>query len=325
MKAIIYTKYGSPNVLKLKEIEKPLPKANEILIKNYATSPTSGDVKMRSFKDIPFLPWLPMRFFLGLTKPKRQILGFSVAGVVDVVGEDVKLFKVGDKVFGSTGFNGGSYAEYICLPENGVVIKKSSKMTYEEAAAIPFGALTALHFLKKGNIKKGSQVLIYGASGSLGTYAVQLAKNFGATVTGVCSGKNIKLVKSLGADKVVDYTKGNVFKKNQLYNVIFDTVGKSNFTKSVQSLKLNGIYLRAIHLRLASIIKGIWTQLTSNKKVIGGVASESTENLFFLKELFDQGKLKPVINKRFDLKEMAKAHKYIETGHKIGNVVVKIK
>jgi 2-desacetyl-2-hydroxyethyl bacteriochlorophyllide A dehydrogenase len=324
MKAILWTKYGPPEVLQLREVEKPVPKDNEMLVKIHATSVSSGDVRMRSFETIPPLPWLPFRLAVGLTKPRKKIMGFALAGEVESVGKDVKLFKAGDQVFGSAGFAGGTYAQYICLPEKAVLAKKSAGMTYEEAAAVSFGGLTALHFLRKGKIQAGNKVLIYGASGSLGTYAVQLAKHFGAEVTGVSSTANLELVRSLGADKVIDYTNEDFSQSGETYDIIFDTVGKSPFSGSVSSLNKNGYYLRAVHMTLSPLVRGLWVSLTSGRKVIGGVAGEKTEGLVFLKELIEAGKLKPVIDRTYPLEEMAEAHRYVETGHKRGNVVITV-
>ena len=321
MKAIVYTKYGSPEVLQLKEVEKPTPKDNEVLIKIFATTVSSGDYRMRGFIVNPLM-WVPMRMYMGFSKPKKQILGFSLAGRIESVGKDVKLFKEGDQVFGSTGFGGGAYAEYICLSEEANLQIKPVIMTYEEAASIPFGGPTAMHFLKKGNIHSGQKVLIYGASGAIGTFAVQLAMYFGAEVTGVCSTANLELVKSLGADKVIDYTKDDFSKNGEIYDIIFDTVGKSSFSSCVRSLKKKGFYLRAVHMELAPLVKGLWTELTSNKKVIGGISADAKEDLIFIKELFEAGKLKPVIDRRYPLGQIAEAHRYVEKGHKKGNVVI---
>jgi len=319
MKAIVYTKYGSPEVLRLKEVAMPIPKDNEVLIKIYATSVTSGDCRMR--KADPFA----VRFINGFTRPtKITILGNELSGEIEAVGKDVKLFGIGDQVFGQAGMSLGANAEYICLPEEGTLAIKPTNLTHEEAATIPFGGNTALHFLRKGNIRSGQKVLIYGSSGSLGTSAIQLAKNFGAEVTGVCSTTNVDLVKSLGADKVIDYTKENFTKNGQTYDIIFDTIGKSPFSGCVKSLKQKGIYLRAVHMTVPSIVRGLWTSMTSSKKVIGGVATELKENLVFLKELIEEGKLKPVIDKRYPLEQIAEAHRYVDKGHKKGNIAIKV-
>lgn len=317
MKAIVYTKYGSPEVLQLKEVVKPIPKDNEVLIKIYATSVTSGDCRMR--KADPFV----VRFFNGLTKPKKTtILGNELAGEIEAIGKEVKLFKKGDQVFGQAGMSLGANAEYICLSEDGALTTIPLNLTHEEAAAIPFGGNTSLHFLYKGNIQSGQKVLIYGASGSLGTAAVQLAKYFGTEVTGVCSSTNVELVKSLGADKVIDYTKEDFTISDQIYDIIFDTTGKSPFSGCVKSLKKNGIYLRAVHMSLSSIVRGFWTSMTSSKKVIGGVATERKQNIVFLKELIEAGKLKPVIDRNYPFEQIADAHKYVDKGHKKGNVTI---
>jgi NADPH:quinone reductase-like Zn-dependent oxidoreductase len=320
MKAIVYTEYGSPDVLHLQEVAKPTPKDNEVLIKIIATTVTSGDCRVR--KADPFA----IRFFNGLTKPKKiTILGNELAGEIEEVGKNVKLFRKGDQVFGQAGMNLGANAEYICLSEDAALVIKPANISYEEAATIPFGGNTALHFLKKGNIRSGQKILIYGASGSLGTAAIQIAKYFGAEVTGVCSAKNLELVKSLGADNTIDYTNEDFTQRGQTYDIIFDTIGKSPFSGCLKSLKKNGIYLRAVHMAFSSIVRGLWTSMTTSRKVIGGVATELKGNLIFLKELIEAGKLKPVIDRQYSLEQIVEAHRYVDKGHKKGNVTITVR
>ena len=318
MKAIVYESYGRPEVLQLKEVEKPTPKANEVLVRIYATAVNSGDVRMRKAD-----PWA-VRLMLGLIRPKIRILGVVLAGEIEAVGKDVTLFKEGDSVYGMTGMSFGAYAEYKCLPEDGVLAIKPASLTYKEAAAIPFGGNTALHFLRKAKIQAGQKVLIYGASGAVGTSAVQLAKYFGAEVTGVCSTANVAMVKSLGADKVIDYNKEDFSKNGEAYDIVFDTVGRSPFSGSLKSLKKNGYYLRVVHMSLSPVIRGLWTSLTSSKKVIGGVATEKAENLIFLNSLIEAAQLKPVIDRTYPIEEIVEAHEYVEKGHKKGNVMITI-
>ncbi|MGZ8511020.1 MAG: NAD(P)-dependent alcohol dehydrogenase [Chitinophagaceae bacterium] len=315
MRAIIYTKYGPPGVLQLKEVDKPAPKDNEILIRVKATAVNSGDLRLR--KADPFA----VRFFFGLMKPRKNILGSTLSGEIEAIGKDVKLFKVGDFVFGSTGMSFGAYAEYKCLPADGLLAIKPVNMTYEEAAAIPFGGITALHFIRKANIQSGQNVLINGASGSVGTAAVQLARYFGAKVTGVCSTANIEMVKSLGASEVIDYTKEDFTKNGKSYDVIFDTVDKISFSASLRSLNINGILILGAS-GLRGMLQALLTSMTNTRKIITGLVSEKTEDIIFLKELVEAGKMKAIIDKTYSLAQIAEAHEYVEKGHKKGNVAI---
>ncbi len=322
MKAVVCTKYGSPEVLQILEVEKPTPKVNEVLVKIYATTVSVGDTRIRGFK-VPFSFWLPARIALGLRKPKKSIPGSVFAGEIEIAGKDVKSFRKGDKVFAATGHNFGANAEYICVHENSCIALKPSNMDYKEAVAIPWGFTTALHFLRKGNILSNQKVLIYGASGSIGTSAVQLAKYFGAHVTGVCSTLNLKLVKSLGADTVIDYTKEDFSKCGNLYDIIFDTVGKSAISACVKALKKEGVYLHAVatpavsaRIKLASIGKRI--------TFVGGTLIPKAEDLIYLKIIAEAGKIKAVIDKCYSLEQIAEAHAYVDTGHKKGTVVIAV-
>lgn len=299
MKAIVCTKYGPPDVLQLKEVEKPAPKEDEVLIRVHAATVTRGDIMLRKIHPLMFLP---LRLF---GTRRKKIPGHEFAGVIEATGKAAKRFREGDRVFGTTtGLKVGANAEYVCLPEewpSGVLAIKPANMSYEEAAAVPVGGMTAYYILKKGAIQGGQKVLIYGASGSVGTYAIQLAKHFGAEVTGICSTTSIEMVKSLGADKVIDYTKEDFAKSNQTYDVIFDAVGKTSASSSKRALKKNGIYLS-----------------------IRSSTSEMTENLLFIKELIEAGKIKAVIDRCYPLAQTAEAHRYVEAGHKKGNVVITI-
>ncbi len=321
MRAIVYTKYGSPDVLQLKEVDKPTIKDNEVLIRVYATVVTPSDSAGR--KGDPFI----IRFFTGLRRPKNTILGSELAGEIEAVGKDVKLFKKGDQVFGGSGTSFGTHAEYICLPEEGALAIKPANMTYDEAAAISDGALTALPFLRdKANIQSGQKVLINGASGSVGTSAVQLAKYFGAEVTGVCSTTNLELVKSLGADKVIDYTREDFTKTGQTYDIIFDAVGKSSFSRCKRSLEPGGVYLLTVPT-LAIFLQTLWTSKIGSKKAMIAFtglrsSSEKTKDLILIKELVEAGKIKSVIDRRYPLEQTADAYTYVDKGHKKGSVVI---
>lgn len=317
MKAAVYTRYGSSEVLQLKEVAKPAPKDNEILLRIKATAVNSGDVRLR--KADPFA----VRFFFGLLKPKKNILGSVFSGEVESVGKQVKLFKAGDQVFGHTDMSFGAYAEYICLPENGSLALKPAGITHSEAAAIPFGAVTALHFIKKAAIKPGQKVLIVGASGAVGSAAVQLAKAQCAVVTAVCSTGNMDLVKNIGADKVIDYTMEDFTRKGEKYDVIFDTVNTISVTRSLNSLTENGIMILSA-AGMKEMRQGLWISTTGSRKVLTGVISHNAQDIVFLKQLIEAGKFKPVVDTTYPLEQIAEAHAYVEKGHKKGNVSISI-
>jgi NADPH:quinone reductase-like Zn-dependent oxidoreductase len=327
MKAIVWTDYGPPDVLQLQEVETPTPKENEVRIRIYATTVTSGDCEMRRMETAMRYRIL-MRIYVGLTKPERiTILGMELAGEIESVGKDVKLFREGDQVFAATGFvRTGACAEYICLPEEpeeGALAIKPVNMTYEEAAAVPMGGLEALHFVRKGNIQSGEKVLINGAGGTIGTYAIQLAKYFGAEVTAVDSTGKLDMLRSIGADQVIDYTQEDFTKNGETYDFILDLVSNSPFSASMRSLKQNGRYLIA-NPGPSQMVRRRLTSMTSSKKVLFGAASPKTEDLIFLKELIEAGKMRSVIDRRYPLEQTAEAHRYVETGHKKGHVVITV-
>ena len=303
MKAVVYEKYGTPEVLRMREIPKPTPKANQVSIQVYATTVTRGDVRMRAF-DVPPGERVFARLFLGLRGPRRrnQVLGMEVAGIVDAVGHDVTRFKPGDQVFASCGLTFGGYAEYKCLSELKFIALKPAVMSYEEAAAVPVGGMTAVRMLRRVSIQNGQRVLIYGASGSVGTYAVQLAKAYGANVTGVCSTANLDLVRSLGADQVIDYTQEDFTQRGPSYDVVLDTVGKLSDVQGKQSLTPTGMYL-SVHKE------------SSRPKL---------DHLLHLKELIEAGKIKAVIDRTYPFEQIPDAHRYVQTGHKQGNVVISV-
>ena len=324
MKAIIWTKYGAPDALQPGEVEKPVPRDNEVLIKIHATTVTAGDCELRRLK-FPLFLKLPILLYVGIGKPKRiKILGQELAGEIEETGKDVTAFKKGDQVFGATGFGMGAYAEYIRMPESsgeGVLAAKPVSLSYEEAAGVPLGGFESLHFLRQANIRNGQKVLINGAGGSIGTFAVQLAKHFGAEVTAVDSADKLPMLRSIGADHVIDYTEEDFSKRGNTYDVILDVVGKSPYTRSVRSLEKNGYYLLA-NPKAFSRIRGLWTSITSGKKVVAGTSVRTPEDLVFLGKLVDEGKIMPVVDRSFPLDQTAEAHRYVESGRKIGNVII---
>ncbi len=330
MKAIICTKYGSPEVLELKDVERPAPKDNEVLIRVHATSVNFGDLLARNFKEIspgkfsmPLLFWFFAKMYFGFAKPKITILGSEFAGQIESAGKDVNLFKKGDQVFGYLGQNMGAYSEYLCMPQDGCVAIKPANMTCEEAAVVPYGAIMALSLLKKMNIRSGQKVLVNGASGGIGSAAVQIAKYFGAEVTGVCSTPRLEFVKSLGADKVIDYTEEDFTQSGETYDLIFDILGKSSFSGCKSSLKQNGRYLLA-SFKMKQLFQMLWTKMAGNKRVICALATDKQEDLIFIKELIEAGKIRSVIDRRYSLEQTAEAHRYVDSGHKKASVVITV-
>ncbi len=324
MKAVVWTRYGPPEVLQLKEVAKPIPKDNEVLIKVHAADVFAGDCELRGLK-LPVLFRFFLRMYIGLARPKRvTILGQELAGEIEAVGKDVTLFKKGDQIFTSTGFSFGAYAEYACLPEDAMMALKPTNMTYEEAAVVPVGGTNALHFLRLGDVKSGQKILINGAGGGIGTMAIQLARSFGAEVTAVDSGGKLEMLRSIGADKVIDYTKEDFTKSGETYDVIFDVVGKGPFFRSIRSLNKHGTLLLANNGLVVPKFQGLWTSMTSGKKVISKMARENKEDLVFLRELIEAGTLRSVIDRCYPLEQTAEAHRYVDTGQKKGNVVITV-
>ncbi len=326
MKAIIWTKYGSPDGLQLRDVAQPTPKDNEVLIKIHAATASRADTEFRRLK-LPFLFAIPIRIYLGLFRPSRiKILGTEFAGEVAGTGKNVTQYQTGDQVYGYTGLGMGTYAEYMCLSEKpsallGVMSKRPTNITYEESAAVPFGGLEALHSLGRANIQRGQKVLIVGAGGSIGTYSVQLARHYGAEVTGVDSSGKLDMLRSIGADHVVDYTREDYTKNGQKYDVIMDTIGGSPFAGSLRSLHENGTYLN-VNPKMIHRLQMGWASGRSNKKLLSWEGGYSTKNLLRLKELIEAGTIKPVIDRRYPLAQVAEAHRYVETDQKKGNVVI---
>ncbi len=330
MKAIIYDTYGLPEVLKLVELNKPAPKENEILIKNYAASVNYGDILARNLKDVtphkfnmPVLFWIMAKLFFGFSKPKIKILGSEFSGDVEAVGKNIIRFKVGDKVFGYRGQSMGTYAEYFVVPEKSVVTLKPENISYEEAAAVPGGSMVALFVLKKVNVQKGEKVLVIGASGGNGNFIVQIAKGFGAEVTGICGTNRVDFVKALGADKVIDYTKEDFTNNGVKYDVIFDVLGRTGFSKCKNSLTENGKYV-LISFKVKQLLQMMWTSFFGNKKVICVLSPQRHEDLVAVSKMIEEGKLKSIIDKIFPLNKAAEAHKYVEQGNKKGNVIISV-
>jgi len=330
MKAVVVTQYGSPDVLQVRDVPKPAPKDNEVQIKIHATSVGYGDIICRNFSHIsprefnmPFLFWIMARLAFGFRTPKKQILGAEFAGEVESIGKVVTRFKIGDPVFGFRGAGFGANAEYLCMPEDGLVALKPANMTYEAAATVPYGALTALNLLRKVNIQPGQTVLINGASGGIGSAAVQLVKHFGAQVTGVCSTPGMAYVKALGADKVIDYTHEDFTKQADTYDLIFDILGKGSFAQAKRVLKSNGRYLFA-SFKMKQLFQMLWTSRIGSKRVICALSMEKPEDLILIKGLVEAGKITAIIDRCYPLEQTAEAHRYVEKGRKTGSVVITI-
>jgi NADPH:quinone reductase-like Zn-dependent oxidoreductase len=323
MKAIVCTDYGSPDVLQVREVEKPIPKHDEVLIRIRATTVSAADCELRRF-DFPGWVWLPIRLWFGLRRPRRPVLGQELAGDIEAVGKDVRSLREGDRVFAATGIGLGAHAEYICLreaPEGGAMATMPSNLSYEEAAAVPYGGGEALKFLREGKIRSGQNVLINGAGGSFGTFAVQLAKVFGAQVTAVDSTPKLEMLRAIGADQVIDYTRETFTDSGETYDVIFDVVRNSSSSRMVRSLRQNGAYLTA-NPGLSQVMLALWSRITSSKRVVLGVSGATNEDLAYLRGLIEAGKIRPVVDRRFPLEQVAEAHRYAESGQKMGNIVI---
>ena len=323
MKAIVYTKYGSPDILELKEVEKPIPKADEILIKVHAAEATKADCELRSFKFPVKWFWLPLRIAMGLIKPKKQILGVYFAGEVESVGKDVSKFKKGDQVFGTTKLRMGAYGEYVCLPASYTLVPKPYNVSFEEAAAVPLGGLNALHFLRKANIRKGEKVLVNGAGGSIGTFGVQIAKAMGAEVTAVDSTIKEEMLRRIGADHFFDYTKEDFTKSRKTYDVIFDMVAKSSYSECVKALNPKGRYLMA-NPRMSDMLRSVLTSKFTDKTAIFVFAGEKEEELLALKEMIEEGEIKSIVDKIYSFEQAADAHRRVETEQRLGTVVISL-
>jgi NADPH:quinone reductase-like Zn-dependent oxidoreductase len=330
MKAIVYTEYGSPDVLHLAEVAEPAPKDNEVLIRVHATPVNFGDLIARNIRSItprkfnmPLIFWLATRLAFGFNKPKSPILGNEFAGVVEAVGAQATRFRPGDAVFGYRGQKMGAYAEYVCMPESGMLALKPTQMTFEEAATVPYGALTALALLRKVNLQPGQKMLINGASGSIGAAAVQLAKYYGAEVTGVCGTPRLDFVRALGADKVIDYTNEDFTRSGETYDVICDILGKTSFGRGRKALKPNGLYL-FVSFKMKQLLQMLWTKIAGGQKVICALSSEKPDDLTFIKGLIEAGHYKAIVDRRYPMTQAAEAHRYVEQGHKKGNVVIAV-
>ena len=323
MKAIVYTKYGPPDVLQIREIEKPEPGDDEVLIKVHAAEATKADCEMRSFRFAVKWFWLPLRVAMGITKPKKQVLGGYFSGEVEAIGKDVTRFSKGDPVFGSTGLRFGAYGEYLCLPASYTIVPKPHNMSFEQAAAVPLGGLNALHFMRKANIQNGEKVLVNGAGGSIGTFAVQIAKLMGAEVTAVDSTIKQEMLRRIGADHFFDYTRQDFTKSGQTYDVIFDMVARNSYSRCANALNPKGRYLMG-NPRLSDMLRSVITSTFTDKTAIFVFAGEKEEELLALKEMIEQGKTKSIVDKVYPLEQVAEAHRRVESEQRLGIVVISV-